>query len=62
MGSAIGFFADRKLKKVSLQTGFVHELAEATQGVPGGSWSPQGIILFDGPGLTLSACRRMAGR
>ena len=52
-GSAIGFFADRKLKKVSLQTGFVQELAEATQGVPGGSWSPQGTILFDGPGLTL---------
>ena len=52
-GSAIGFFADRKLKKVSLHSGVVQELAEATQDVPGGSWSSRGTILFSGPGVTL---------
>jgi serine/threonine protein kinase/Tol biopolymer transport system component len=52
-GSAIGFFADRKLKKVSLQSGLVQELADAALDVPGGDWSPSGTILFNGPGRTL---------
>jgi Tol biopolymer transport system component len=52
-GSALGFFADRKLKKVLIQSGVVQELAEAPRDVSGGAWSAGGTILFAGPGTGL---------
>jgi serine/threonine protein kinase/Tol biopolymer transport system component len=46
-GSAIAFFADRKLKRVSVGSGLVQNLAEITRDVlPGGSWGPDGTIIF----------------
>ncbi len=52
-GTAIAFFADRKLKRILIQNGSVQELAEAAQSVTGGSWSPDGTILFGRPGSGL---------
>jgi Tol biopolymer transport system component len=53
-GSAIAFFADRKLKRVSVRSGLVQDLAEVTPDVvPGGSWSRDGTIVFGGPGRGL---------
>ena len=52
-GTAIAFFADRKLKRILLQSGSVQELAEAAQSVAGGSWSQDGTIVFGGPGSGL---------
>ena len=52
-GAAIAFFADRKLKRIRIQSGSVQELAEAAQNVSGGSWSRDGTILFGGPGTGL---------
>ena len=48
-GSAIAFFAERKLKKILVESGSVQELAEVAQNVAGGSWSGDGTILFRGP-------------
>jgi Tol biopolymer transport system component len=44
-GSAIGFFADGKLKKISIDGGTPVVLAEAPAG-RGGAWSPTGSIVF----------------
>ena len=44
-GQWLGFFADRKLKKISIAGGPVQELAEAPSG-RGGSWAADGIIVF----------------
>jgi eukaryotic-like serine/threonine-protein kinase len=44
-GQWLGFFADQKLKKVSLSGGGVVTLGDATN-PHGGSWSPQGTIVF----------------
>jgi Tol biopolymer transport system component len=52
-GAAIAFFADRKLKKLLIQSGSIQELADVAQSVTGGSWSRDGIILFGGPGTGL---------
>lgn len=49
-GGAIAFFADRKLKRILIQSGSVQELAGVAQNVAGGSWSRDGTILFGGPG------------
>jgi Tol biopolymer transport system component len=49
-GSAIAFFADRKLKSIQIGSGSVQELAEVAQNLAGGSWSQDGTILFGGPG------------
>ena len=42
---SIGFFADRKLKKIDATGGPVFTLADAVEG-RGGSWNTQGTILF----------------
>src|ERR1700722_2225395 len=44
-GQSLGFFADGKLKKVSLSGGPVQTLCDAPTG-RGGSWSRDGVILF----------------
>jgi serine/threonine protein kinase/Tol biopolymer transport system component len=41
----VGFFANGKLKKVSVSGGAPQTLATATSG-RGGSWSPKGVIVF----------------
>ncbi|MCI0355323.1 MAG: protein kinase, partial [Acidobacteria bacterium] len=41
----LGFFADNKLKKLSLRDGSVLALANAPAG-RGGSWSPRGVIVY----------------
>jgi len=46
----IGFFADGKLKKVSVSGGPVQSLCEVPTSVGTGTWSRQGIILFGGEG------------
>jgi Tol biopolymer transport system component len=52
-GSAIGFFADRKLKKILIQSGSVQELTEFTASLGAGSWSRDDTILLGGPGSGL---------
>ncbi|MGA7928008.1 MAG: protein kinase [Candidatus Sulfotelmatobacter sp.] len=42
---SIGFFADSKLKRVPAQGGAVQVIADAPNG-RGGTWSPDGVILF----------------
>ena len=44
-GRAIGFFADGKLKRIDLTGGAVQVLADASLG-RGGTWSPDGVIVF----------------
>ena len=44
-GESLGFFADRKLKKISIAGGPVQELAEAPSG-RGGTWAADGTIVF----------------
>ncbi len=44
-GRSIGFFADGKLKKLSLGGGPVQTLCEASSG-RGGTWNQNGVILF----------------
>ena len=44
-GQSLGFFADGKLKKLSLSGGPVQMLCDAPSG-RGGTWSKDGIILF----------------
>jgi serine/threonine protein kinase/Tol biopolymer transport system component len=48
-GTQIAFFAKGKLKKVTLADGSLQDLAAVTFDVTGGSWSPDGVILFAGP-------------
>jgi predicted Ser/Thr protein kinase len=44
-GHSVGFFAGGKLKTVSIAGGTIDELCDAPNG-RGGSWSPQGTIVF----------------
>lgn len=44
-GSAIGFFASNQLKRLDLESGLVQVLASAANPI-GGTWSPDGTILF----------------
>ncbi len=44
-GDQLGFFADRKLKTISIATGAVATLADVTYGV-GGAWNLDGTIVF----------------
>jgi hypothetical protein len=44
-GQSLGFFADGKLKKLSLSGGPVQTLCDAPSG-RGGTWSKDGVILF----------------
>lgn len=44
--SAIGFFANEHLKKVSIQGGPPVTLCEVGANPRGGAWSPEGVILF----------------
>jgi len=46
-GRSIGFFADRKLKRVEVSGGPVTTLCDAFDS-RGGTWSPRGVILFTG--------------
>src|SRR5206468_25643 len=41
----IGFFAGGKLKRIDIGGGLPQNLADAAPGI-GGSWSPDGVILF----------------
>jgi Tol biopolymer transport system component len=45
-GDALAFFADSRLKRISLATGAVQELAAATLSPAGGSWNKDGTIVF----------------
>jgi eukaryotic-like serine/threonine-protein kinase len=49
-GRSLGFFADGKLKKLSLAGGPVQTLCEAPTG-RGGTWNKDGVILFTPSGL-----------
>ena len=48
-GEQVGFFADRKLKKVTIANGAITTLCEVTYGA-GGTWNRDGTIVF-APGL-----------
>jgi Tol biopolymer transport system component len=43
----LGFFAEGKLKKVEVSGGPAQKICDAPSGADG-SWSPEGVILFDG--------------
>ncbi len=43
----LGFFADGKLKKVEVSGGPPQKICDAPRGADG-TWSPEGVILFDG--------------
>jgi eukaryotic-like serine/threonine-protein kinase len=43
----LGFFADGKLKKIEVTGGPAQKICDAPTGADG-SWSPEGVILFDG--------------
>ena len=45
----LGFFAEGKLKKVDVSGGPPQKICDAPGGADG-SWSPEGVILFDGTG------------
>ena len=49
-GRALGFFADRKLKRFDLEDGIVRTLCDAAQG-RGASWGSRDVIVF-APGAT----------
>lgn len=49
-GLTVGFFAQSKLKRISLATGDVATVCEAQAGGGGGTWNRAGVILF-APGL-----------
>ncbi|HEY6147167.1 MAG TPA: protein kinase, partial [Thermoanaerobaculia bacterium] len=46
-GRFIGFFADGKLKKIDVGGGPAQKICDAPTGADG-TWSPEGVILFDG--------------
>ena len=50
-GQSVGFFAERRLKKVSLSSGAPVILCEANAG--GATWGPDGTIVFSGSGSLL---------
>ncbi|MDQ2979727.1 MAG: protein kinase [Acidobacteriota bacterium] len=43
----LGFFAEGKLKKITVSGGPAQKICDAPSGADG-SWSPEGVILFDG--------------
>ena len=45
-GRAVGFFADRKLKKISLDSGAVVAIADIGGNFRGASWAPDGSIVL----------------
>jgi hypothetical protein len=45
----LGFFAEGKLKKIEVTGGPAQKICDAATGADG-SWSPEGVILFDGTG------------
>jgi Tol biopolymer transport system component len=45
----VAFFARRRLKRIALDGGSIQELAEVNFDVTGGTWSPDGVIVFGGP-------------
>ena len=45
----LGFFAEGKLKKIEVSGGPAQKICDASGGADG-SWSPEGVILFDGTG------------
>ncbi|MBK5293149.1 MAG: protein kinase, partial [Acidobacteriia bacterium] len=47
----IGFFADRKLKKVDARGGAPLTLCELSSAVSGGAWNRDGVIVFGSPNL-----------
>jgi Tol biopolymer transport system component len=49
-GRSLGFFADGKLKRIDLRGGSPQVIADAPSG-RGGSWGPDGVILFS-PNIT----------
>ena len=55
----IGFFADGKLKKISVRGGFPTTLCDATADDRGGTWGPDGTIIF-APGPTTGLMRLAA--
>ena len=52
-GAFLGFFSDGKLKKISINGGPAQTLCDAPNGV-GGTWSREGVILFQ-PGAATGA-------
>jgi Tol biopolymer transport system component len=44
---SLGFFAEGKLKKIEVSGGPAQKICDAPSGADG-SWSPEGVILFDG--------------
>jgi Tol biopolymer transport system component len=44
-GTALGFFADKKLKRIDVSSGAVATIADAPAG-RGGTWNSSGVILF----------------
>jgi serine/threonine protein kinase len=55
----VGFGQDAKLKKIDIQGGPPIALADLTATFGGGSWSPQGIIIYGGRGGTASPILRV---
>lgn len=45
-GRSVGFFADRKLKKVELASGNVHVICDVAGAGGGGSWNADDVIIF----------------
>jgi Tol biopolymer transport system component len=60
-GKSVGFFSNRRLKKVIVATGAVEDLASAPDG-RGGTWNERGVIIFapdrEGPLLRVQATGR----
>lgn len=57
-GRSVGFFADRQLKRIDLESGTVRTLAPA-EGGRGGAWNRDGVIIFQ-PSGGGTALRRVA--
>ena len=47
-GRSVGFFVIQQLKRIDIDGGFVQTVAQARPG-PGGTWGPDGLILFGDP-------------
>ena len=43
---SVGFYAERKLKKIAITGGPAQTLAEALTGAVGGTWNREGVVLF----------------
>ena len=57
-GMWVAFFADGKLKRVSIGGGAPLPICDASDVSPGGTWSPDGTIVFD-PGDTAAGLTRV---